>query len=59
MRRAERRRADHEGQAARTLWEIDYLLTVNDEARQCPLLFAEREWGSLCVGSLASALSQA
>ena len=34
MRRAERRRARQAGEAARTLWEIDYLLLVDDEARQ-------------------------
>ena len=45
MRRAERRRADREGQAPRTLREIDYLLMVNDEARQGALRFAEREGG--------------
>ena len=45
MRRAERRRADHAGQAPRTLREIDYLLMVDDEARQGALRFAEREGG--------------
>jgi serine/threonine-protein kinase HipA len=45
MRRAERRRADREGQAPRTLREIDYLLLVNDEARQGALRFAEKEGG--------------
>src|SRR5438128_3989372 len=34
MRRAERRRAEHEGRTARTVKEIDYLVLVNDEARQ-------------------------
>src|SRR5262245_42821199 len=43
MRRAERRRAEHEGRAPRTLREIDYLLMVNDEARQGALRFTERE----------------
>lgn len=45
MRRAERRRAEHEGRAPRTVREIDYLLTVDDEARQGALRFAEREGG--------------
>ena len=45
MRRAERRRAGHEGQAPRTLTEMDYLLTVDDEVRQGALRFAEREGG--------------
>src|SRR5438105_887417 len=34
MRRAERRLAQREGQTARTLREIDYLLMVDDQARQ-------------------------
>ena len=45
MRRAERRRAEHEQQAPRTLREIDYLLMVDDEARQGAIRFAEREGG--------------
>lgn len=40
MRRAERRRAQHTGETPRTLREIDYLLMVNDEARQGALRFA-------------------
>ena len=43
MRRMERRRAEREGDAPRTLHEIDYLLLVDDEARQGALRFAERE----------------
>jgi serine/threonine-protein kinase HipA len=45
MRRMERRRAEREGQGPRTLQEIDYLLLVDDEARQGALRFAEREGG--------------
>lgn len=45
MRRAERRRAERAGETPRTLWEIDYLLMVDDEARQGALRFAEREGG--------------
>jgi serine/threonine-protein kinase HipA len=45
MRRAERRRSEHAGQTARTVREIDYLLMVDDEARQGALRFAEREGG--------------
>ena len=45
MRRAERRRADHARVTPRTLWEFDYLLMVNDEARQGALRFAEQEGG--------------
>ena len=45
MRRMERRRAEREGGAPRTLQEIDYLLLVDDEARQGALRFAEQEGG--------------
>lgn len=45
MRRMERRRAEREGGAPRTLHEIDYLLLVDDGARQGALRFAEREGG--------------
>jgi len=40
MRRAERRRAKTAEETPRTLTEIDYLLMVNDEARQGALRFA-------------------
>ena len=40
MRRGERRRAEKEGRRPRTLGEIDYLLLVDDEARQGALRFA-------------------
>ena len=46
MRRVERRRAEREGGTPRTLQEIDFLLLVNDEARQGTLRFAEREGGA-------------
>lgn len=39
MRRAERRRAEREGQTPRTLFETDFLLSVDDEARQGALRF--------------------
>lgn len=45
MRRAERRRAERQGETPRTVREIDYLLMVDDEARQGALRFAEREGG--------------
>src|SRR5215469_10048236 len=50
MRRMERRRADRAGTAPRSLQEIDFLLLVDDEARQGALRFAEKEgrpflWG--------------
>lgn len=40
MRRAERRHAERAGETPRTLREIDYLLGVNDEARQGALRFS-------------------
>jgi serine/threonine-protein kinase HipA len=39
MRRAERRRAARDGETPRTLGEIDFLLRVDDEARQGALRF--------------------
>ena len=45
MRRAERRRAELAKEAPRTLFEIDYLLQVNDETRQGALRFAVNEGG--------------
>src|SRR5262249_5405811 len=43
MRRAERRRAERAGTAPRPLQDIDFLLLVDDEARQGALRFAEKE----------------
>jgi serine/threonine-protein kinase HipA len=45
MRRMSRREAEREGRAARTLHEVDYLLMVDDEARQGALRFAEQPGG--------------
>jgi serine/threonine-protein kinase HipA len=45
MRRAERQRAVQAGAAPRTLREIDFLLRVDDEARQGALRFATHEGG--------------
>lgn len=45
MRRVERRRAERQGETPRTLREMDYLLLVDDEARQGALRFAQREGG--------------
>lgn len=45
MRRAERRRAERAGETPRTLMEIDYLLMVDDEARQGALRFTRYEGG--------------
>ncbi len=47
MRRAERRRAERAGETPRTLMEIDYLLMVDDEARQGALRFARVEGGPI------------
>jgi serine/threonine-protein kinase HipA len=45
MRRAERRRATKAGETPRTLREIDYLLRVDDEARQGALRFSRQADG--------------
>ena len=45
MRRAERRQAELGQRAPRTLKEIDYLLMVDDEARQGALRFAKSQGG--------------
>jgi serine/threonine-protein kinase HipA len=45
MRRAERRRAERQGETPRALREIDYLLMVDDEARPGALRFAVNEGG--------------
>lgn len=46
MRRAESARAKFSGKAPRTLTEVDYLLGVNDEARQGSLRFSLEEGGT-------------
>lgn len=45
MRRMERRRVEREKTTPHTLREIDYLLLVDDEARQGAMRFAERKGG--------------
>lgn len=45
MRRAERQRAKVEGRTGRTLFEIDFLLLVDDETRQGALRFKETAQG--------------
>lgn len=45
MRRAERRRAEQLKETPRTLREIDYLLSVNDESRQGALRFSYEPHG--------------
>ncbi len=54
MRRAARRKADAEGTQAHTLAEMDYLLAVNDEARQGALRFATEEGGAFLAGAGAA-----
>lgn len=51
MKYGERRRAAKEGRAPRTLGESDYLLLVDDEARQGALRFAMREGGPFLAES--------
>jgi len=46
MRRMARREAERHGQPPRTLREIDFLLFVDDEARQGALRFADRAGGA-------------
>jgi serine/threonine-protein kinase HipA len=51
MRRAERRWATTTGAAPRTLFEIDYLLLVNDETRMGALRFADQPGGPFLAPS--------
>ena len=51
MRYGERRRAEREGRNPRTLGESDYLLLVDDEARQGALRFALQEGGPFLAES--------
>jgi len=43
MRRMERELAERDGRPTRTLWEMEFLLMVDDEARPEALRFAEKE----------------
>jgi len=54
MRRAERHRARAARETPRTLCEIDFLLMVDDEARQGALRFAEQEGGPFLAAYGAS-----
>jgi serine/threonine-protein kinase HipA len=51
LRRAERRRAEQEKATARTLMEIDYLLLVNDYARQGALRFKTEKNGNFLANN--------
>lgn len=51
MRRAERRRAAECGEASRTLFEVDFLLQVSDEARVGALRFSEDAGGAFLAGA--------
>lgn len=55
MRRSERRRAEQEDQSPRSLMEIDYLLQVDDEARQGALRFTSTEGGPFLATNIRSA----
>jgi serine/threonine-protein kinase HipA len=46
MKRVEARRAQDQKTKARTLYEVDYLLLVNDETRQGALRFADKPEGN-------------
>lgn len=54
MRRSERRRAERESQSPRSLMEIDYLLQVDDEARQGALRFTSTEGGPFLASNINS-----
>jgi serine/threonine-protein kinase HipA len=54
MRRNERARAEREGSSPRTLMEVDFLMMVDDEARQGALRFAESEGGPFLASSASS-----
>lgn len=56
MRRAERRRATAAGEAPRTLYEIDFLIRVNDEARQGALRFASQPNGPFLAATEQAAV---
>ena len=56
IRRAEAKRCQIENQKARTLLEIDFLLHVNDEARQGALRFSEKEGGPFLAGKSKSSI---
>lgn len=53
MRRMERRRADREKQTPRTLFELDYLLLVDDQTRAGALRFKTEETGPFLRESAA------
>lgn len=54
MRRAERRRTEKEGQTPCTLFEADFLLRVDDEARQGALRFADEPDGTFLAPAVGS-----
>ncbi len=51
MRRAERQRAADAGEAPRTLFEVDFLLKVSDEARLGALRFTRQKDGPFLAGA--------
>lgn len=56
MRRAERKQAEKELRAARTLREIDFLLMVDDEGRQGALRFKAEEQGAFLTSYTKSSI---
>jgi serine/threonine-protein kinase HipA len=56
MRRREERRAKTAGETPRTLTELDYLLGINDEARQGALRFRETPDGPFLAPSMGNAI---
>ena len=54
MRRAERRRVEKKGQTPRTLLEADFLLRVDDEARQGALRFADELGGPFLASAVGT-----
>jgi len=54
MRRREEREAKAAGKTPRTLTELDYLLGINDEARQGALRFRKQEGGPFLAASSGS-----
>lgn len=54
MRRGERQRALREGRRIQTLGEVDYLLMVDDEARQGALRFAFEPGGTFLASATSS-----
>ena len=55
MRRAERRAAEQAGRSPRPLWEIDFLMMVDDRARPGALRFCNAKGGAFCAEAIGDA----